>query len=269
MRKLGGRLNMADEHEADQHRQQHRWRCRAPRPRPGRARDRAGRWRAGVTTRAKSSSVPTTCTAMVMTRASSDQEHDAEGPHRHALGLGHLRVDRREDQRPGDDRQHDRQAGGEQRERHELLGGDGEQVAEQHVGDGAGVLGGQRAEQHAEAGGEGEDRAGGDLPAASTRLPRQPMARPPATQNTARPERDRHADQDAAGGAREADVGERVGGERVLAHDHEVAEQPGGEGDERAADEGVAHEAASAGRRTSWTGSRRAATHAAITVRSS
>ena len=55
-------------------------------------------------------------------------------------------------------------------------------------------------------------------------------------------EGDRHPDQDGPGGAREADVGQGVGGEGVLPHDDEVADQAGGDRDERAADERVAHE---------------------------
>ena len=63
----------------------------------------------GVTTRAKSSSVPTTCTAIVTTSASSTTNDDPERPHRHAPGLRHLGVDRGEREGPGHDPDAERQ----------------------------------------------------------------------------------------------------------------------------------------------------------------
>ena len=76
----------------------------------------------------------------------------------------------------------------------------------------------------------------------ASRLPSRPMASAPPRVNTARPRVTGTPMQDGARGAREADVGQGVGGEGVLAHDDEVAEQAGGDRDDRAADEGVAHE---------------------------
>ena len=180
---------------------------------------------AGVTTSANSSSVPTTCTAIVMVSARRTTNAMPERPHRDAPGLGDRGVHRREHQRPGEDgeREH-HDSDGERGEDQQLVVGDGQQVAEQHRRRRAGVRAGQRGEQHAERGGQRQDRAGGHLPVGHPPA-EQADQQPAADAEDGQAEGDRDADEDRAGGAGEADVGQGVGGERVLPGDDEVAEQ--------------------------------------------
>jgi hypothetical protein len=146
-------------------------------------------------------------------------------------------------QRTGQDGQCADDGEGERAVDHQLGLRDREQVAEQHRGGRARVRAGQRGEQDAQCRGQGEDRAGRHLA----------VGHPPAEQSDeqaaadaedGQPQRDRNAEQDRSGGARKPDVGEGVRGERVLPGDHEVAEQAGGDGDQRASDQRVLQERA-------------------------
>ena len=67
----------------------------------------------------------------------------------------------------------------------------------------------------------------------SISLPSSAIAKRASDAEHAEAEGDRDADQRCERRAREADVGQRVGGERVPAHDDEVAEHPRRERDER------------------------------------
>ena len=60
--------------------------------------------------------------------------------------------------------------------------------------------------------------------------------------NASNPDDRGHANERRSRGTREADVGQRVAGEARAAQHHEVADEPGHDGDERACQEGILHE---------------------------
>ena len=119
--------------------------------------------------------------------------------------------------------------------------GDGQEVAEQHVGHRARALGGQRVEEQAETGGHGQDRPG-DHFAVGGALAQGADHQCPADTEHAEPDDYGDAQKHGARRSGQSDVSQRMGGERGVAHHHEVADQPGGQRDDSAADQGVAHE---------------------------
>ncbi len=103
------------------------------------------------------------------------------------------------------------------------------------------LRGRERAEQQPESGREREDRAGGDLPLLD--LAAQDADREAAGDaEHSQTQGDRRTDERRQRRTGEADVRERVRGERSPAHDDEVAEHARGERHEAPADEGMAHE---------------------------
>ena len=84
-----------------------------------------------------------------------------------------------------------------------------------------------------EAGREGEDRAGGDLPLRRPRLPKHADREAAGDAEDGQTQRDRRTDERRQRRAGEADVRERVRGERRLPDDDEVAEHARRERHER------------------------------------
>ena len=139
-------------------------------------------------------------------------EADPDGSHPDAAGLGDIFVQRGEQQRPEDGREHgEHDHAGADRDQ-DRAGGDPEYLPEQ---DGVGVLGVARVqadEQVAQAQRGGHDQADHHIP------PAQPLAehthRPAGGEAEHRhPEHRAEPQQHRAGGAGEADVGDRVCGE--------------------------------------------------------
>ncbi len=88
---------------------------------------------AGVTTSANSSSVPTASTAIVTAMPSRTMK-STDSARTGTLGLGHLGVDRGEQQRAEDEYDRGGQQDQQRGEHQQLLVSDGQQVAEQNVG---------------------------------------------------------------------------------------------------------------------------------------
>ena len=142
---------------------------------------------------------------------------------------------------PVHDGQHGEQDHVEHGEAKDLIGGYGQDRAEQN---GLHLLRrGRResGEEQSEAGGEGEHGAGGDLPLRGALAQRSDDQRA-AQRKHSHAERDRQPQQHRAGGAGQSDMGQRVRGERRMACDGEISHHARGERDAQAREEGVGHE---------------------------
>ena len=136
------------------------------------------RWAAaaGVMARLSTSSVPTICAASVTVTASTKRKTMPSTPVRHAAGLGHVGVDRREQQRPPDHGQHDGHDHGDDAEQEDLVGADAEDVAEEDVQGLAGVAVVVAEQEHAEPQAGRQDHADGRV-ALGVALAEQPDQR--------------------------------------------------------------------------------------------
>ena len=118
---------------------------------------------------------------------------------------------------------------------------DGEHVAEQERGGLGGERGVEMQEQQAEPERERQHEADGDV-ALGQALAEQAHADPGGDRHTDQAPERRDAEQDGAGGAREADMGQGVTGEALVAEHEEVADGTADQGDDGRSGEGGAHE---------------------------